>query len=72
VNSLVEHVPDPSNVGRFHDALRDNAKNATSEGDMRSAYDMAYGAASCEYVGLNDARIAEACRTVPSSSRPRS
>src|SRR5262249_55151072 len=38
VKALVEDVPDLPNFSRFHDAFRENAKSATSEGDMRSAY----------------------------------
>ena len=59
VKSLVEDVPDLPNFSRFHDAFRDDAKSATSEGHMRDAYYMAYDAASCEYLKLHDPAIDE-------------
>jgi arginine decarboxylase len=65
VKSLVEDVPDLPNFSRFHDAFRENAKSATSEGDMRSAYYMAYDAANCEYLKLNDKRIDERLKSGP-------
>ena len=65
VKSLVEDVPDLPNFSRFHDAFRDNAKSATSEGHMRAAYYMAYDAASCEYIKLNDKKIDERLKNGP-------
>ena len=65
VKSLVEDVPDLPNFSRFHDAFRDNAKSATPEGDMRAAYYMAYNAASCEYIRLNDKQIDERLKKGP-------
>ena len=59
VKSLVEDVPDLPNFSRFHDAFRGDPKSATPEGDMRAAYYMAYDAASCEYLKLNDKRVDE-------------
>jgi arginine decarboxylase len=59
VKSLVEDVPDLPNFSRFHDAFRDDPKSATPEGHMRAAYYMAYDAASCEYIKLNDKQIDE-------------
>ncbi|MCC7040268.1 MAG: decarboxylase [Burkholderiales bacterium] len=57
VKALVEDVPDLPNFSRFHDAFRDDAKSATSEGDMRAAYYLAYDPANCEYLKLNDPAI---------------
>jgi len=65
VKSLVEDVPELPNFSRFHDAFRDNAKSATSEGHMRAAYYMAYDAASCEYIKLNDKKIDERIKNGP-------
>jgi len=65
VKSLVDDVPDLPDFSRFHDAFRENAKSATAEGDMRSAYYMAYDAASCEYLKLNDKRVDERMKNGP-------
>jgi arginine decarboxylase len=65
VKSLVEDVPDLPNFSRFHDAFRDNAKSATPEGHMRDAYYMAYDAAACEYLKLDDKRIDERLKRGP-------
>jgi arginine decarboxylase len=65
VKALVEDVPDLPNFSRFHDAFRDNAKSATSEGHMRAAYYMAYDAAACEYLKLNDPKIDERLKKGP-------
>ena len=47
-------VPELPNFSRFHDAFRGNAGKLTNEGDMRTAFFMAYDAKSCEYLPLND------------------
>ena len=65
VKSLVEDVPDLPNFSRFHDAFRDDPKSKTSEGHMRAAYYMAYDAASCEYIKLNDKQIDERLKSGP-------
>ncbi|HET9207087.1 MAG TPA: decarboxylase [Burkholderiaceae bacterium] len=65
VKSLVEDVPDLPNFSRFHDAFRDNANSATAEGHMRAAYYMAYDAASCEYIKLNDRQIDDRLKNGP-------
>jgi arginine decarboxylase len=65
VKSLVEDVPDLPNFSHFHDAVRDNPKSATAEGHMRDAYYMAYDAANCEYLKLNDKRIDERLKSGP-------
>ena len=65
VKSLVEDVPDLPNFSRFHDAFRDDPKSKTSEGHMRAAYYMAYDAASCEYIKLNDRKIDERLKNGP-------
>src|SRR5690349_459407 len=65
VKSLVEDVPDLPNFSRFHDAFRDDPKSKTAEGHMRAAYYMAYDAASCEYIKLNDKKIDERLKNGP-------
>jgi arginine decarboxylase len=65
VKSLVQDVPELPNFSRFHDAFRDSAKSATAEGHMRDAYYMAYDAASCEYIKLDDRAIDERLKTGP-------
>jgi arginine decarboxylase len=55
--SLMEDVPDLPNFSRFHDAFRGNAGRNTIEGDMRTAFFMAYDEAACEYVPLNNPAI---------------
>jgi arginine decarboxylase len=65
VKSLVEDVPDLPNFSRFHDSLRDDPKSKTSEGHMRAAYYMAYDAANCEYLKLNDKQIDERLKNGP-------
>ncbi len=63
VRALVEDVPDLPDFSRFHDAFRDRPDGATVEGDMRSAYYMAYAATDCEHLPLAspevDRRLAE-------------
>ena len=46
-------VPDLPNFSRFHDAFRKDAGKHTQEGDMRTAFFMAYNEALCEFVPLN-------------------
>jgi len=65
VKSLVHDVPDLPNFSRFHEAFRDNAKSVTAEGHMRAAYYMAYDAAACEYIKLNDKQIDERLKNGP-------
>ena len=55
--SLMHDVPDLPNFSRFHDAFRGNAGKHTIEGDMRTAFFMAYDAKSCEYIPLNSPEI---------------
>ncbi|MGA7776234.1 MAG: decarboxylase [Paraburkholderia sp.] len=57
VKALVEDVPELPNFSRFHNALRENSESATPEGDMRTAYYLAYKPEACEWLKLNDERI---------------
>lgn len=51
--SLMHDVPDLPNFSHFHDAFRKDAGKLTPEGDMRTAFFMAYDESACEYVPLN-------------------
>ena len=51
--SLMHDVPDLPNFSRFHEAFRKDAGKLTPEGDMRTAFFMAYDESACEYVPLN-------------------
>jgi arginine decarboxylase len=55
--SLMHDVPDLPNFSRFQDSFRKDAGKKTKEGDMRTAFFMAYDEASCEYVPLNGAEM---------------
>jgi arginine decarboxylase len=55
--SLMHDVPDLPNFSRFHDAFRGNAGKHTVEGDVRTAFFMAYDETACEYVPLNSPAI---------------
>jgi arginine decarboxylase len=57
VKSLMHDVPDLPNFSRFHDAFREDAGRLTNEGDMRTAFFIAYDEKSCEYVLLNSPEI---------------
>jgi len=57
VKALMEDVPDMPNFSHFHDQFREDAASATSEGDMRAAFYLAYDEASCEHVRLNSEEI---------------
>jgi arginine decarboxylase len=65
VKSLVEDVPDLPNFSRFHDAFRENPKSKTHEGDMRSAFYLAYEATAREYVKLNSKEVDERLKNGP-------
>ena len=56
VAGLVEHVPPLPDFSRFHDAFRDGKK--TPEGDIRSAFFLAYDEDKCDYLTLDDALMA--------------
>lgn len=57
--SLMHDVPDLPNFSHFHDAFRQDAGEETPEGDMRTAFFMAYDENACEYVALNGPEIDE-------------
>lgn len=51
VTSLMEDLPPLPDFSRFHDAFR--ADNTTSEGDIRSAFFLAYEGENCDYLELD-------------------
>jgi arginine decarboxylase len=57
VKSLMEDVPDLPDFSRFHDKFRDDPRGSTLEGDMRSAFYMAYDGERCEHVKLSSPEI---------------
>jgi arginine decarboxylase len=57
VKSLVEDVPDLPNFSHFHDRFRDEPQGTTLEGDMRSAFYMAYDHEGCEHLKLMSPEI---------------
>jgi arginine/lysine/ornithine decarboxylase len=65
VRSLVEDVPDLPNFSKFHDRFRDNPKGTTLEGDMRSAFYMAYSSDRCEHVKLSSPEIDQRLKSGP-------
>ena len=65
VKSLMEDVPDLPNFSRFHDRFRDDPKGKTLEGDMRSAFYMAYDSERCEHVKLMSPEIDKRLKSGP-------
>ena len=57
VKSLVEDVPDLPNFSHFHDRFRDDPQGTTLEGDMRTAFYMAYDHDGCEHIKLMSPEI---------------
>lgn len=62
VKSLITDVPDLPNFSRFHDALRENPKGKTNEGDMRTPFFLAYDAENCTHVKLHSKEIDDLVR----------
>jgi arginine decarboxylase len=65
VKSLMEDVPDLPNFSRFHDHFREDPKGTTREGDMRSAFYMAYRSEQCEFLRLNSPEIDQRIKAGP-------
>jgi arginine decarboxylase len=57
VKALMEDVPELPNFSRFHDKFREDPKGKTLEGDMRSAFYMAYRNDDCEHLQLRSHEI---------------
>ena len=55
VHSLTHELPPLPNFSRFHDAFRPDPRSDTPEGDMRSAFFLAYDERRCEHVPLQSA-----------------
>ncbi|WP_323797626.1 aminotransferase class I/II-fold pyridoxal phosphate-dependent enzyme [Nisaea sp.] len=60
VHSLTYDLPPLPDFSRFHDAFRPDAGGTTPEGDMRTAYFLAYDEDECEYLGLTGGSLEEA------------
>jgi arginine decarboxylase len=54
VKSLIHEYPPLPDFSRFHDAFRSGRAEGTAEGDLRSAYFMAYEESNCDYFPLED------------------
>ncbi len=69
VKALVEDLPPLPDFSRFHPAFKESAASTTPEGDMRTAFYLAYDEAACAFVPLDAALSAEvaAGRTVVSA-----
>ena len=65
VKSLMEDVPDLPNFSCFHDRFRDEPKGTTLEGDMRTAFYMAYDEEGCEHVKLMSPEIDKRLKSGP-------
>jgi arginine decarboxylase len=57
VKSLVEDVPNLPNFSHFHNRFRDEPQGTTLEGDMRTAFYMAYDHDGCEHLKLMSPEI---------------
>ena len=52
VHSLTDDLPPLPDFSRFHDSFRANDSSETSEGDIRTAFFLAYDESKCEYFPL--------------------
>ncbi|MEJ1993823.1 MAG: aminotransferase class I/II-fold pyridoxal phosphate-dependent enzyme [Limibacillus sp.] len=57
VHSLTEDLPPLPDFSRFHDAFRSGRDAGTAEGDIRTAYFMAYDDTKCDYLPIEDDAI---------------
>jgi arginine decarboxylase len=65
VKSLMQDVPDLPNFSRFHDRFRTDPKGKTLEGDMRTAFYMAYDSERCEHIKLMSPEIEQRLKSGP-------
>jgi len=65
VKALTKDVPDLPNFSRFHDRFRTDPKGKTLEGDMRSAFYMAYDSERCEHIKLMSPDIDQRLKSGP-------
>ncbi|MGF1620164.1 MAG: aminotransferase class I/II-fold pyridoxal phosphate-dependent enzyme [Rhodomicrobiaceae bacterium] len=71
VKSLTQTLPPLPDFSRFHDAFRSTDASGTPEGDVRSAFFLAYDEDKCEYMPLESGaldRAIESGRDVVSSA----
>lgn len=54
VHSLTQELPPLPDFSRFHDAFRAGDETGTSEGDIRTAYFLAYDEEKCDYFSIED------------------
>ena len=57
VKALREDLPPLPDFSRFHDAFRISSGNGTPEGDIRSAFFLAYDESKCEYLPIEGRSI---------------
>ncbi len=62
VKSLITDVPDLPNFSRFHDVFREHPRGKTNEGDMRTAFFLAYDEENCTHVKLHGKEIDDLVR----------
>jgi arginine decarboxylase len=60
VRSLTEELPPLPDFSRFHDAFRPSDATDTPEGDIRTAFFLAYDERKCEYYPLEDGSMEQA------------
>ena len=65
VTSLVDDVPGLPNFSHFHDRFRDEPEGTTLEGDMRTAFYMAYDHDGCEHLKLMSPEIDKRLQSGP-------
>jgi arginine decarboxylase len=65
VKSLMDDVPGLPNFSRFHDRFRSDPSGTTLEGDMRSAFYMAYREEWCEHLALDSPEVDRRVREGP-------
>jgi arginine decarboxylase len=57
VHSLTQDLPPLPDFSRFHEAFRPDGAQGTAEGDIRSAYFLAYDESKCDYLPIEDDSI---------------
>lgn len=57
VDALTKQLPPLPNFSRFHQAFLPSPESVTPEGDMRSAFFLAYDDSACEFMKLNESLI---------------
>ena len=55
-------MPDLPNFSRFHDVFREHPRGKTNEGDMRTAFFLAYDGENCTHVKLHGKEIDDMVR----------